>query len=368
MRHPPIPFRTPRRLVITTILLAILWPAAAQAQSAVPVVVAETRREHVVEELPLTGTVTARQNASLSPRASGLVSTVHVDAGDHVEAGAPLVTLDDTLAKLAVKRAEAALVETRARLAESERLRNEARQLLDKRTIAETEARTREAELNIATAAATRLEVELAESREQLARHTVIAPFAGVVTRKLTEAGEWVQTGTAVIELVAIKGARVDVQVPQERLADITADTPVRIHIDARPDAPALPGRVIARVPVSDPTTRTALVRVEPTDDSAPLLPGKSARVLFRLRSAEPLLAVPRDALVRRPDGTVNVWVATREGDAWTASPRRVDLGRAYGDHVEIRDGLEAGRHVIIRGNETLRDGQSVRIDEQPAS
>jgi membrane fusion protein, multidrug efflux system len=123
-----------------------------------------------------------------------------------------------------------------------------------------------------------------------------------------------------------------------------------------------VPGRITARVPVSDPAARTALVRTEPVDAAVRLLPGKSARVIFGLRSAEPVLTVPRDALVRRPDGTINVWVAERSGDGWTAAPRRVDLGRSFADRIEIREGLEAGQQVVVRGNETLRAGQSIRF------
>jgi RND family efflux transporter MFP subunit len=346
-------------------LLALLALNPVAAQDAAPVVLTEARVERVIEQLPLTGTVTARQQASLSPRTSGLVATVHVDAGDRVIAGATLVTLDSTLAELAVQRAEAALAEARARLTENERRRDETRKLLAQQSIAETEAQAREAELRIAAAAARQLEVEVRERTELLARHTVVAPFAGVVTRKLTDAGEWVNTGTAVVELVAIDRARVDVQLPQERFAEITDDTSVEITLDALPGS-TIPGRVTARVPVSDPAARTALVRVEPKDAAVRLLPGKSARVVFHLPSAEPVLTVPRDALVRRPDGTRNVWIAERDGDAWKAAPRRVDLGRLFADLVEIRAGLEPGQHVVLQGNETLRDGQPLKIERQP--
>ena len=346
--------------LIFSLPLALCLTVPLLAQKAAPVVITEASLNRVYEELPLSGTVTARQQAALSPRTSGLVATVHVDAGDHVKTGDKLVSLDSTLASLAVDRAEAALEEARIRLAENERRRDEAQQLLAKNSISSSEAKSRENELAIATAAATRLEIEARESAELFARHIIIAPFDGVVTKKLTDAGEWVSTGTPAIQLVSVDRARIDVQIPQERFTEITADTQVSILPDAQPGS-RLTGRVAARVPVSDPGTRTALIRVEPTDASIQLLPGKSARVIFSLRSAHPILTVSRDALVRRPDGTVNVWIALRDGDAWKAEPRHVDLGRSYSDLVEIRAGLEPGQQVIIRGNETLRDGQAVR-------
>ncbi len=342
------------------LLLALTSAITLQAQKAVPVVTSEARATRVVEQLTLTGTVTARQQAALSPRTSGLVATVHVDAGDHVKAGDKLVSLDSTLARLSVESAQAALEEARVRLTENERRRDEAQQLLAKNSLSSSEAKSRDNELAIAAAAANRLAIDARESAEILARHVIIAPFDGVVTRKLTDAGEWVSTGTPAIQLVSVDRARIDVQIPQERFSEISNDTTVTIMPDTKPGS-KIKGRVAALVPVSDPSTRTALIRVEPTDDSISLLPGKSARVVFSLRSAEPILSVSRDSLVRRPDGTVNIWIAVPDGDTWKAEPRRVDLGRLFTDLVEIRSGIEAGQQIITRGNETLRDGQTVR-------
>lgn len=358
-------FNRSRLLALGTAFYITAQAAPLAAQDGAPVVLTEARVDHVVEELTLTGTVTARQHAALSPRASGLVATLHVDAGDHVRAGTTLVSLDPTLAELGVLRAKAALAEAHARLTESKRRRDESRKLLEQHSIAETEAQVRDAELRIATAAAHQLEVEVRERSELLARHAVIAPFDGVVARKLTDAGEWVNTGTPVVELVAIDRARIDVQVPQERLGDIRDDTPTEITLDARPDS-KLAGKITAIVPVSDPAARTALVRIEPVDSTVRLLPGKSARIVFRLQSAEPVLTVPRDALVRRPDGTINVWIADRVDGGWRAAQRRVDLGRTFSGMVEILKGVEAGQTIVLRGNETLREGQSLRIEAAP--
>lgn len=343
---------------VATAFHATLW---AQPSATVPVVAIETRRELVTETIPLTGTVTARQQAALSPRTSGLVAAVHVDAGSYVTRGNKLVSLDATLAELAVQSAAANRDEAQARLAESERLLDESRRLFAKNSIPETEVMNRQAEVAIFKAATQRADVAYRERSELLRRHDVVAPFDGVITQKLTEAGEWVSTGAPVLQLVSLQGSRIDVQVPQERLKSITADTPVEFVLDSAPGEPRS-ARIVARVPVSNPATRTALVRIEPLEDSTELPPGKSARVVFRLRSEKPVLTVPRDALIRRSDGTVNVWLAQPSGDLWQATMRRVDLGRTYTDQIEITAGIEPGQHIIIRGNETMREGQAVHL------
>jgi len=348
--------------LIRLCLLAAGLPLIAGAQSAdgVPVVLVEAERDHVVEMLQLTGTVTPRQSAALSPRMSGLVTQVHVDAGDLVEPGDVLLSLDPALAQLALDSARAERDAANARFAESQRLRDEARRLLERNSIPETEVMTREAAVTFAQAAAVQAEVALREHEERLARHDVIAPFAGVITHKLTEAGEWVSTGSPVLRLVSLANARIDVQVPQERVNAIADDTNVDFALDSDPGT-SIPARVVARVPVSDPSTRSALVRVVPTNGELALPPGKSARVVFRLRSEQAVLTVPRDALIRRADGTVTVWVADPTDNGWTARKVRVDLGLTFSDRIEITGGLEPGAQVVTRGNETLQEGQALR-------
>lgn len=351
--------------LISVGLLGSSLATSTLAQSpAVPVVAVEAKREIVTESLQLTGTVTARRQASLSPRITGLVQSVAVDAGSYVEAGEALLTLDSTLAELAAQSAEADREAAQTQLDESNRLLEETRRLLTSKSVPETQFLNRQAAATMAASAARRAEVALRQSQELVARHTVVAPFSGVIARKLTEAGEWVSTGAPVLRLVELEGARVDVQIPQERITAIADDTPVEFTLDSAPDK-SIAGRITARVPVSNPDTRTALVRIEPVDPTVALPPGKSVRVTFHPRSNNAVLTVPRDALIRRADGTVTVMIAQPQGDQFTATASRVDLGRTFSDLVEIRTGLEPGQHVITRGNETVREGQPVRLVEQ---
>ncbi len=351
-----------RSLAITGCLaVALALPTRAADDQPVPVRVARALAAESDGTLRLTGTVAAEQRARLSPRVSGLVAKVHVDAGDRVESGDILVDLDHTFASLAVKRARATLEEARVRVAEAKRLKAEAVALLPKQFIPESEVLARSSAVDLAVAATNRLAVEELEAREVLERHSVVAPFAGVVAGKLTEVGEWVQTGSPLIDLVGTKNLRFDVRVPQERFGDVEVGRPATIRLDGSAGR-AITGKVATKVPVNDPRARTFLVRIRLGDGDASILPGMSGEARFSLSGDAAAVLVPRDALVRTADATHRVWVVEPAGDVLRASSRPVTVGRSLAESVEVFGDLAAGVAVVVRGNETLGENQSVRV------
>lgn len=353
---------------LMVLVLALLPPglAAAPPQLPTPVEVVVLQASGPSETLRLTGTVTALRRAELSPRLSGLVSAVGVEVGTRVRAGEPLLELDPTLARLALQREQAALGEARARLREAERRRDEARRLVARGFLPQTRLAAAESELEIAHAGTVRLEAQLREAGELLARHRVEAPFDGVVVRRMTEIGEWVSPGEAIFELVASDAVRIDVQVPQERIRGVRAGAIATVIADADSER-RLRGRVTAVVPAGSTQARSFPVLVELLEGAGELAPGMSVAVELALAGNGPALTLPRDAVVRLPEGAVEVWIAEPAPDGrFTAQRRRVRLAPAAGDWVSVAEGLEPGLRVIVRGNERLRPSEPLRLVEPP--
>ncbi len=346
----------------TAFLLALgLWLAPALA--AVPVRVVVPGPATFGEQFQLTGTLTADRAAALSPRVDGLVRDTRVDAGARVKAGQVLMQLDDAVARHALARARAQAAEAAATTAEAERLLAEGRRLAADKFIPSSQVGTLEARLQQARAALDSARAAEREQQELVGRHALPAPFDGVVAARHAEAGEWVQRGDNVIDLVATDRVRLDVQVPQERFAALAGEAQVEVFPDAL-DGGALPARIDARVPVSDPLARTFLLRLRVDDADGRLLPGTSARAVVSLPATQAALAVPRDALLRQPDGGYSLFVVLREGEAWIARQRTVQVLRDRGAMVAIAQGITAGERVVVRGNEALRDGQAVQLGE----
>lgn len=283
----------------TTWIAALLLTHPAVSFTATPVAVVLPETGQASQTLTLSGSLTARQSAQLSPQVAGLVAALAVDAGDRVAAGEVLVRLDQRMAELEVARVAAVVNEAHAALEEAERLLEEARRLVERRFVPDSEVQAREAGVLQAEAQLARTRSELAIARERLAQHIIHAPFYGGVSRRLAESGEWVATGTAVLELVAVDDLWLD----------------ARVH---------------ARVPVNDPAARTFLLRLLVHDESGRITPGMSARVRLELPGA----------------------VA-------------VTLLRTVGDRAELAGELDPMRQVVVRGNETLREGEVVRIVAQ---
>lgn len=355
---PPVSGIPIRALVAATAMVAAEPLTAADA---IPVVVEAVEMGGASKEVELTGTVTAERRSSLSARTAGLIASVNVEEGSRVKKGDVVLELDSALEQLAAERAKESVNEARTQLAESRRLYEEGRKLAETGGLPRTEAQARLAALHTQEAAVKQLEIDFKERAEMLERHKLIAPFSGVISSKMAEVGEWVETGVPVLELVEADRVRFDAQAPQELYADLNGKTSVTVKFDSDP-AKSYPAHLRTKVPVKDPVSRTFLVRLDVDAPADVMAPGVSGSATFRVPGEKDVLTVPRDAVVRLPDGSTVTWVVRDADGMKKAASARVRIGDGMGDRVRVLDGLDAGERVVVRGNETLRDGQIITI------
>ncbi|MCF7733961.1 MAG: efflux RND transporter periplasmic adaptor subunit [Akkermansiaceae bacterium] len=355
-------------LRIFLIITALASPAAAAAAGAPqPVTVGQAVLAPVTTRLELTGTVTAQRRSRLSSRTAGLIETLHVDAGRAVKKGDLLMELARELPQLTPDQTGEELEQSRIEFADAERLVAEARERASRGGVAKSEAESRETGARVKGAMVRQLEIQEKQQRAVIERHRLVAPYDGVISAKLADEGEWVQTGTPVVELVELARPRLDVQVPQENFALIGGGAAVVVKLDSYPGR-EFAGRIAASVPVKDPVARTFLVRLEWDGGDAPAAPGMSGRAVFTFESDRQVVQVPRDAVVRFSDGSAKVWTITDEGGVTAAKSLAVVLGESLTDTVQVLEGVAAGVRVVVRGNEGLQDGQAVQVLPEPAT
>jgi RND family efflux transporter MFP subunit len=352
-------YRSRAIVLLATILIS------ANGVAEVPVQVETVSNRAVVKQINVTGTVTSPRTAVLSTAVAGLVAELAIDEGDRVETGDVMLKLDAELAQLALERALAEVRQREIAAADARRRFIEAEEVGTQRGIARTQVESLRTEVSSDEAA---LAASQAAAREQQAivqRSTLKAPFAGVISERFTELGEWVNPGDGLFELVATDNLRFDFRVGQDNFAALSAETPVEISLDAFPDR-SIPGYVDAIVPVKNPSARTFLVRVRANTDNTGnrllITPGMSARGTLNIDTGRSGVAVSRDAILRFPDGRVTVWVVDPGGDVPVVREQLVRTGSEFDGVVEITNGLADGDVVVVRGNEMLQEGQEISI------
>jgi membrane fusion protein (multidrug efflux system) len=222
----------------------------------------------------------------------------------------------------------------------------------------------REAEVEIDLATLKQKQVEEQRQRARVDRHTLRAPFSGVISERMTESGEWIEPGSPVLTLVSLDELRIEFRVPQEFYASLNSQTALSVTLDALPGR-EYGGSIVAVVPVSDASSRTCLIHVKVDADDARLTPGMSVHGKLKLATGRQGVVISRDAILRYPDGRVTVWVINPHGESPTVTEKRVTTGHSFDGVITIREGIQAGDVVVVRGNEALQEGQQVRIQRR---
>jgi RND family efflux transporter MFP subunit len=319
-------------------------------------------RADIISEVRLNGTVSALRTSQLSAAVAGLVNNVRVEAGDRVANGDLLISLDDEQAKYALASARAETAEAMARLDEARRRFAEAETMVASRNIAATEASARKSEVTVTEATLARLQAEEALRRVALERHSIKAPYSGVVSKRSIDLGEWVTPGDTLLTLVDTTNIRLDFRIPQNYYQHLTRDSQLLVTAG---DANPIPLTIESLVPAIDPQARTFLLRAS-GGEALQLLPGMAVKAMLRVSTDRQGLTVSRDAINRYPDGRVTVWVADSVSDSeYEVREKRVEIGSGFGDRTEILNGLDGTEQVVVRGNESLQEGARVSLAER---
>lgn len=329
-----------------------------------PVAARTVQQQPVFVSVQLTGTVTSPSNATLSVATSGLVQAILVEEGAVVQTGEVLLELDAALAELQLENMRARHNQERLALQDAQRRRDEAKVLFTQKSFSKSRFSDIESEVDQQGAVLQQAAASMNYQQQIVARHQLRAPFAGVIGKKYIAAGEWLAEGDAVFELVATQDLRADFYVAEDFVSTITKDARVEIWSNTNRNNTHR-GRISTIVPVLDPVTRTFLLRVEIDEDSSQIIPGMSVQAALQVPTGRDGIVIPKDALLRYPDGRVIVWIVSQDGEAWRVAERVVATGESFGASIEVREGLGEGERVVVRGNESLQNGQVVNLQSE---
>lgn len=304
-------------------------------------------------QLKAVGSLRAVNGAALSLELAGVVDAIEFQSGDDVPAGKVLLRLraDSDIASLHALQATADL----AQVNYDRDYKQLKAQAVSQATLDTDLANLRNARAQVAAQQAT------------VDKKVLRAPFAGHLGIRAVDLGQYLNAGTAVVNLEQLDPIYVDFNLPQQALDRLKPGQAVSVLIDAFPGQ-TFAGKVRAIDPALDPNSRNAQIRAEFGNPDHKLLPGMYATLDIDVGAPERHITLPQTAITYNPYGST-VFVVQKNGAALTARQTFVTTGATRGDQVAVLTGVNDGDVVVTAGQVKLRNGSPVAINNkvQPA-
>jgi RND family efflux transporter MFP subunit len=342
--------------------------------------------------LNASGYITPRRRATIAAKITGRVTGVFFDEGTRVAQGQLLATLDDSDVKRALDSAKADRESAQAAIADYEvQLKNAQIGLHRAEQLQKAGVHTQEA-LDNAMTAVDSLKAKIALAKQQVAASearigvaqqavdncTIRAPFAGIVVSKDAQVGEMVSpnsagggfTRTGIATIVDMKSNEIEVDVNESYIARVGNGQQVTATLDAYPDKP-FPAKVRTVIPTADRQKATVKVRITIIDLEKYnfILPDMGVKVAF-LENEQPaakdkakdkgpqaVAVIPKGAV--RSDSNASFVFLVHDGKV---ERRAVSLGMDRGTDVAILAGVSPGDSLVVKGPESLHDGEKIEI------
>ncbi|MCH8537007.1 MAG: efflux RND transporter periplasmic adaptor subunit [Alkalimonas sp.] len=317
---------------------------ASVAERTIAVAAAEVQSRDLSRRLVLSATVQPLQTVRLAAQTRGIVRQLHVEIGDQVEPGDPLLSLDQAEQRAELARAEA--VVEQARLAYQRQAELYSRQLTSS-----AEYQAQAAELRVA-------ESELILWQTRVAFGDIVAPRAAVVSRRWVELGESIREQDPLLELTDMSQLVLHLGVSELDVAHLAVGQQVEVSLDAMPLQP-ITGHIRRVFPTAELSSRFITVEIALPSSAYQqgVRPGYLARVNLMIDAREQALAIPTSALFSSDETS---YVMLIQDDR--LARQEVSTGVQRGQWVEITSGIQAGDVVLAAQAGDMTEGQRVRI------
>jgi RND family efflux transporter MFP subunit len=315
--------------------------------------VAESKSRVATEDV--VGTVRPKLSAAIEAKVSGRIEQMLVVPGQTVTNGEPLVRLDAHEIQAQLDQAAAARQQ-----AESDFKR--ASDLMAQKILSQSEFDAAQSKFRIAVAAET-------EAKTLLGYTEIVAPFAGVITRKLADVGDLAAPGKTLLQMENPATLRLEADVPAALIGNVNLGDRLAVSIAGVTNN--FEGTVAEMSPAADPNSRTFLVKLD-LPAMRGLRSGQFGRVAVPVGEVS-AIRVPASTVVQRgqmeivfvvaatPSSQNENTLATKASPPLHAELRLVKTGARVGDEVEVVSGLDSGETVVTAGAADLTDGQAVK-------
>jgi len=305
------------------------------------------------------GTLEPRYTTPLAFRVVGRIVARDVNVGDVVAKGARLAALDPLPYDLAVRTAQAAVVDAEAQFVRVEAEERRVRTLLAENHASSQQYEAVQQSLEAARAGVTQSRSALDKAREQRGYADLRAEFDGVVTAVASEINQVVTPGQPVIVIARPDVREAVIDLPDDVAGSILEGSRFQVALQIAPSR-WIEGRVREIAPRIDALTRSRRVKIALDDPPSNFRLG-SMITAHAVVPSSGRIGLPAEA-VFDGDGHTMVWVVDQ--NSRTVVSRPVEVARRMETTVEISAGLATGDRVVTAGVHSLAQGQSVTVPE----
>ncbi|MFT8461945.1 efflux RND transporter periplasmic adaptor subunit [Acetobacter persici] len=308
--------------------------------------------------LDLPGETVGIETTPIGARASGYIDKRLVDIGTPVQAGQVLAIIRAPELDHRVEQAHATLAQARANLALAQITARRSGGLVGGGAVSKQNFDVDRLTQNARQSEQKAADAVLAETAQRQAYTSITAPYDGVVTGRAVEAGDLVSADSTARPLFVVTRTdrlRVRVHVPQDAALTLKVGEPASMSVPERPGQ-IFKGTVTRTGHALEQGSRMLPVEIDIDNHDNRLTAGLYAEIHFDLPRAASVIMVPSEALNYEADG---LSVETVEADNKIAV-HKVKIGRDYGDHLEVLDGLPDGSQLVVHPPSALHEGSVV--------
>jgi RND family efflux transporter MFP subunit len=318
------------------------------------------------EGLVLPAEIRPWREASIYARANGYLKDWVADIGTHVQADQLLAEIETPDLDQQLRQAEAQLVLAQANLHLAKITDERWKNLLKTASVSQQEADVKAAGRETAAASVGAERANVGRLQELVAFQRITAPFPGTVTIRAVDIGDLIVAGSGGRELFHIAQTdrlRVYVRVPEPYARGIAAGQAASLTTSANPGR-SFDAKVTTTSEAISTTSRTLLAELEVDNSQHEILPYSYGELSFKENNLSPPLTLPSNTMLFRAQG-LQVGLVRADG---TVELRSVQVGRDFGQTIEVLGGITPTDRVIVNPPDSLVEGAKVRIQTAPAA
>ena len=350
-------------------MMSYLSLTASSQERVSSVGVDEVISEPFLQTMPVIGRFIAKESGIVATRIAERVHKMMVQVGDRVEKGDVVAKLSSDrlnsriqLLQSDLRRMDSQLAKEVANDKKMEQTHKRILALRSSNAFRKDREQDSERDLEVTGEMVSRAKADISRAKANLTMGQIaledakiIAPYQGVVVKRHTISGNYVRVGDPIITLLNDTDLEIEADVPSIRALELKANTKVKAKLQ---NGLSFNAYIRAVIPQENSQTRALAVRLNIGDGphTRGLTGNQSVTLQIPIGKSTKVITVHKDAVIVK-NGEKMVFIV-KQGKV---SIQPTKLGRAAGGRFEVLDGLKPGDIVVIRGNERLRPGESVK-------